>query len=304
MREVSRRTALAAIGGAALLGSAQAARPKGPLVENTLHMFAEDTTRFPLAPDATYKPTPNSLEKYIAFVKEAKLDHTILVQPEPYQDDEKYVEYCFTQEPSPGYFKATCLYDPIDPKTPGRIEALVKRDPGRIVGMRIHEVHKGGTPSTTSGPIKDRDLKDPAMKPVFKKIEELGLMVQVQLIPYWAPQLGALAAGFPHAPVLIDHFGLMARGTPEEYDEVIKLSKQPQFYMKISQLPPNPKPMVRRVYDAFGPDRLIWGSYGSNMEAFQKALAQIDDVFDFAPEAERVKIRGGNAMKLFKFKTV
>ena len=141
------------------------------------------------------------------------------------------------------------------------------------------------------------------MKPVFKKLQELGLLVQVQLIPYYAPQLGALAAGFPGAPVLIDHFGLMARGTPAEYDEVIKLSKQPQFYMKISQLPPNSKPMVRRVYDAFGPDRLIWGSYGSNMDTFHKTLAQIDDVFGFAPENERIKIRGGNAMKLFKFRT-
>ena len=92
--------------------------------------------------------------------------------------------------------------------------------------------------------------------------------------------------------MLIDHFGLMARGTGEEYDEVVKLAKLPQFYMKISQLPPNSKPMVRRVYDAFGPDRLIWGSYGSDMQAFNKILAQIDDVFDFAPEAERVKIRG------------
>ena len=302
MYEISRRTALASIGAAAFLRNAQA-RPKGPLVENTLHMFAEDQTRFPYHPNATYKPPANSLEKYLAFVKEAQLDHTVLVQPEPYQDDEKYIEYCFTREPSPGYFKATCLYDPIDPATPGRIEALVKRNPGRIVGMRIHEVHQRGTPSTTSGAIKDRDLKDPAMKPVFRKIEELGLIIQVQLIPCYARPLGELASGFPHAPVLIDHFGLMARGTPEEYDEVVKLAKLPQFYMKISQLPPNSKPMVRRVYDAFGPDRLIWGSYGSDMQAFNKILGQIDDVFDFAPEAERVKIRGGNAMKLFKFRT-
>jgi len=302
MIQVSRRRALAAMGAAALLGKAQA-RPKGYLVENTLHMFAQDQARFPYHPNATYKPEANSLEKYIAFVKEAPLDHTVLVQPEPYQDDESYIEYCFTREPTPGYFKATCLYDPIDPATPGKLEALVKRNPGRIVGMRIHEVHERGTPSTTSGAIKDRDLKDPAMKPVFRKIEELGLIVQVQLIPCYAKPLGELAAGFPHAPVLIDHFGLVARGTPEEYDEVVKLAKQPQFYMKISQLPPNAKQMVRRVYDAFGPDRLIWGSYGSTMEAFNRILAQIDDVFDFAPEGERAKIRGGNAMKLFKFKS-
>jgi predicted TIM-barrel fold metal-dependent hydrolase len=302
MIEISRRTALAALAGAAFQGSVQA-RPKGYLVENTMHMFAEDQTRFPLHKNAPYKPTPNSLEKYLAFVKEAPLDHTVLVQPEPYQDDESYIEYCFTREPSPGYFKATCLYDPIDPATPARIEALAKRNPNRIVGMRMHEMSAQGTPYATSGSIKNRDMKDPAMKNVLRKLGDLGMILQVQLIPYHARGLGELSSGFRNVPVLIDHFGLIARGTPAEYDDVVALSKMPQFYMKISQLPPNPKVPVRRVYEAFGPDRLVWGSYGSTMPAFEKALAQIDDVFDFAPEAERAKIRGGNAMKLFKFRT-
>lgn len=301
MADVSRRTVIAAMGAAAFAGGAQA-RPKGYLIENTLHMFAEDTAKFPPAPNAPYKPTPNSLDKYVAFVKEAGLDHTVLVQPEPYQDDESYIEYCFTREPSPGYFKATCLYDAIDPATPSRIDALVRKNPGRIVGMRMHEMGVAGAAYTTSGPIKNRDPKNPAMKNTFRKLGDLGLMLQVQLVPYQAKPLGELASGFQNVPVLIDHFGLVARGTPEEYDNVLALAKQPQFYMKISQLPPNPKPMVKRVYETFGPDRLIWGSYGSNMEAFNKILTQIDDVFDFAPEADRMKIRGGNAMKLFKFK--
>jgi predicted TIM-barrel fold metal-dependent hydrolase len=298
---VSRRRALAAIAGSAFLRTLQA-RPKGYLVENTLHMFAEDQTRFPFHKNAPYKPQGNSLDQYIDFVKEAQLDHTILVQPEPYQDDESYIEYCFTREPSPGYFKATCLYDPIDPATPARIEVLAKRNPNRIVGMRMHEMNVQGTPSTTSGAIKDRDMRDPAMKKVLQKLEDLGMLLQVQLIPHHARGLGDLCSGFRNVPVLIDHFGLVARGTSAEYDDMVNLSRMPQFYMKISQLPPDPKPMVRRVYDAFGPDRLVWGSYGSTMPAFEKALAQIDDVFDFAPEAERAKIRGANAMKLFKFR--
>jgi predicted TIM-barrel fold metal-dependent hydrolase len=302
MFDLSRRGALAALAGAALPAKAQT-RPNGYLVENTLHMFSPDQNRFPFHKNAPYKPEANSLDGYIAFVKEARLDHTVLVQPEPYQDDESYIEYCFTREPSPGYFKATCLYDPIDPATPARIETLAKRNPNRIVGMRIHEMGAKGTPFSTSGAIKDRDMKDPAMKKVFRKVGELAMIVQVQLIPYHARGLGELAAGFPNVPVLIDHFGLPARGTATEYDDVVNLSKMPQFYLKISQLPVNSKPMVRRVYDAFGPDRLVWGSYGSSTSAFEKTLAQIDDVFDFVPEHERAKIRGGNAMRLFKFQT-
>ena len=61
-------------------------------------------------------------------------------------------------EPSPGFFKATCLFDPIDPETPKRMQALVQRNPGRIVALRIHEIHPAGTPSTTTGVIRDRDL--------------------------------------------------------------------------------------------------------------------------------------------------
>ncbi len=287
--------------GSAVAGVAHAARPKGPLVENTMHMFAADMTRFPPAKNAPYKPTPNSLENYIAFVKEAQLDHTVLVQPEPYQDDESYIEYCFTQEPRPGYFKATCLYDPIDPATPGCIQALADKNPGRIVGMRMHEMGVAGAPYNASGAIRNRDPRNPAMKNTLRKLGELGMILQVHLVPYQAKPLGEAASGFPNVPVLIDHFGLVARGTPAEYDNVIALAKRPQFYMKISQLPKDAKPMVKRVFDAYGPDRLVWGSYGSNMDGFDRILAQIDDVFDFASEAERVKIRGGNAMKLFRF---
>src|SRR5215469_12882787 len=65
MAELTRRTALKSLGSvvaaAGIAPSAFAARPKGPLVENTMHMFAADTDKFPLAKNAPYKPNPNSL---------------------------------------------------------------------------------------------------------------------------------------------------------------------------------------------------------------------------------------------------
>jgi hypothetical protein len=38
-----------------------------------------------------------------------------------------------------------------------------------------------------------------------------------------------------------------------------------------------------------------------SMPAFEKAIALIDNVFDFAPESDRAKIRGQNAMRVFGF---
>jgi predicted TIM-barrel fold metal-dependent hydrolase len=307
MRNISRREALAVMGGALAPGLKAAARPAGYLVECSLHMFSDDPKRFPRSPYASYNPPPYPVEKYVAFVREAKLDHTVLVQSEVYQDDHRYLEYCFTQEPSPGYFKATCLFDPIDPKTPARIQELANRNPNHIVGMRIHEYRQRNQPYTRTGPIRDRDLGAPEMKNTWRKIQEMGMLITMQMQPWVAAAVGALASEFPDTPVLIDHLGCGTtgggrfRGTPAEYEEVLKLAKLPNVRMKISILGPESKTLIRRAYEAFGPDRLIWEYYGATLGEFETVLAQINDALDFAPENERVKIRGLNAMKVFRF---
>ena len=301
MIEVSRRALL----GAATAGMLLAARPKGYLVETAIHLFAQDQNRFPYHPNATYRPAPLPLERYAAFVGESKLDHTVIIHSEVYQDDHGYLEYCFEHEPSPGFFKGTCLFDPIDPKTPERTQALVRKLPNRIVGIRIHEMHDRNTPSTTTGPMRDRDMRSTGMRNTWRATHDLGLAVQMQSIPCYAPQVAALASEFRDMPVLIDHLGLPTRGTVAEYEDVVKLAKLPRVYMKVSNLNavPDVKPLVRRLYDAFGPDRLIWGGYGMNMPAFDKAIALIDNVFDFASESDRAKIRGGNAIRVFGFQS-
>jgi predicted TIM-barrel fold metal-dependent hydrolase len=158
--------------------------------------------------------------------------------------------------------------------------------------------------------MRDRDLRSPGMKNAWRAAGDLGLLVQMQTIPYYAPEIGALASEFSATPVLIDHLAFPSRGTTGEYEEVIKLAKLLNVRMKVSSLnvaskQPFPhrdlKPLIRRLYDAFGPERLIWGSYGSNVQDFEQQLALIDEMFDFVPEPERARIRGGNAMRLFNF---
>jgi predicted TIM-barrel fold metal-dependent hydrolase len=63
----------------------------------------------------------------------------------------------------------------------------------------------------------------------------------------------------------------------------------------------NRKAEVQRAFQAFGADRMIWGGLGMNMDQFRKNSALFDSTFDFASEDVRAKIRGANAMKLFRF---
>ena len=294
------------------MADALAGAPAGPQVaiESHIHLFAGNL-RFPYN-SASYPPKPEPVEEYVKFAQEAHIDHAVIVHPEPYQDDHRYLEYSFAHEPSPGFFKGTCLFDPIDPETAKRMQMLVQRNPGRIVALRIHETHAAGTPSTTSGLIRDRDLKNPQMAVTWRAAHELGLAIQVHCIPHYAAAIGELANKFPQTPVIIDHLARPGEGTPEEYEQVLKLAQIPHVYMKYTKTgvasaskQPFPhqdmKPLVKRVYQAFGPDKIIWGELGVNMMEFQQAVQLLDLMVDSASFSERAKIQGLNAKKLFTF---
>mgnify|MGYP000692916503 CR=1 FL=1 len=308
MHRLTRRQLLAGTAAAAAAGAAN--RPPGVLVDTHVHLFADDTQRFPIHPGSPYKPSPQPLEKYVEFVRQARIDHTIIVHPEPYQDDHRYLEYCFEHEPSRGFFKGTCLFDPIAPDTPARMEALVKKHGGRIVALRVHETEDPKRGPSTAGPIRDRDMKSPQMLAVWKKAHSLGLAVQMHLIPYFAPHVRALASQLREMPVILDHLSRAGQGTPAEYEEVLRLSDLPRVYMKFSghsysskEKPPyrDLQPLTRRIFQAFGPDRILWGGLGMSMADFERECAVFDELLSFASEADRAKIRGLNAVRLFRF---
>ena len=61
LNKLTRREVMSVMAAGAIPAAMLAARPAGKLVENTMHMFAADLKRWPLHPNATYKPAPNSL---------------------------------------------------------------------------------------------------------------------------------------------------------------------------------------------------------------------------------------------------
>ena len=113
-------------------------------------------------------------------------------------------------------------------------------------------------------------------------------------------------------PVIIDHLGRPGQGTPQEYEQVLRLAELANVHIKFTatrvtvrpreEAPPlDTKMLARRVYDAFGAERIIWGELGDTTAALDKAREHFELTFDFAPEREKARIRGGNAQKLFGF---
>ena len=275
------------------------------LVDSHVHLFSYDQTTFPYHPSAVYRPKAEPLAPYLDFVRQAKISHVILVHPEPYQDDHSYLKYCIAHEPSMGFFKGTCLFDPIAPDTAGRMSRLIKELPGRIVALRIHcTINPRIDPKkypTKSGPIRDRDLASPEMTKTWKAAHDLGLGIQMHFIPFYAPQIRKLAEQFPQMPVILDHLGRPGQGTAAEFDNVLRLSELPQVYLKYSGESMNRKTETRRAFEAFGADRMMWGGLGMNIEQYRQNSDLFNSTFDFTTDFVRDKIRGANAMKLFRF---
>ncbi|MBM3811810.1 MAG: amidohydrolase [Acidimicrobiia bacterium] len=282
------------------------AQPRALTIDTHIHLF--EPSKFPYHSNGTYKPEPAPLAEYLAFAAQAPIHHAIIVHPEPYQDDHSYLEHCFQNEKPAGLFKGTCLYDPTDPRTPQRMRALVKKLPGRIVGLRIHAMNPPGEAPLTAGPIKNRDLASPQLRDTWAATASLGLVVQMHFLPHHAPAIGKLAAQFRDTPVILDHMGRAGMGQPADFDQILKLADYPRVYFKYSGVGYSSKqehphadaqPLVRRAFQAFGANRILWGGLGHNMEAHRKATDMFDRHFSFVSPQDRALIRGQNAARLF-----
>ena len=277
----------------------------GPWVDTHIHLFSADPKAFPFAANAPYQRKPDPVEAYARFVTGTSIRHSVIVHPEPYQDDHRYLEYCFAHEPAKDFFRGTLLLDAYRDDTPKRMDEYMKRWPNRLRALRVHRI---SGPPTSSGPIKDRDLASPQMRRTWQAAHDRGLMIQMHFHPDFAPQVLALARQFPKLPVVLDHLGRFGQGTPGQFKDILALAQSPNTILKFSGVnyssqQPWPHsdvmPQVRQLFNAFGPERVVAGTLGMNAEEFVKAARLFEEFYAFAKEADRVKMRASNALRLY-----
>lgn len=321
---MNRRQLLALAGGASLSLAAQAPEP---IIESHIHLFSGNFQKFPWHQNA-WKPVVSPLEKYVEFAKKVGIIHSVHVSAEPYQNDHRYLAYTLEHAPT-GFLKGTILLDTTLSDTPDRMTQYVKQYPGKIVALRIHCNREKNAPPTVDGPIRDRDLNHPGIEKAWRRAGELGIAIQAHFQYWFMDDLYRIASKFPDTRVIIDHFGHAGVGPavkkdggwaptdaewgyrdPKDFDGVLKLAQLPQTVLKVSALQYSSrekhphhdiKPLARKAFDAFGPDRMMAGSLGSNEEAFREKQEVLNLNFDFLSSADRAKIRVGTAKKLFGF---
>jgi predicted TIM-barrel fold metal-dependent hydrolase len=279
----------------------EAAELRVPVIDTHLHCFAgKEDKRFPYHERAPYQPAEAATpEHLLECMAEAKVDFAVVVHPEPYQDDHRYLEHCLAV--GRGKLKGTALVFADRPDSVAKLPDLAKKL--GVVAVRIHAY----------APDRLPPFGKPELRNLWKQATDLGLAVQLHFEPRYAPGFEPLIKEFDKTTVIIDHLGRPLQGTPEEYKVVIGWSKFKNTVMKISAIPTTRTyphrdvgPIIKQLADAYGPDRLIYGGgfgTGSTGDSYRTEIERTRGYISHLSAAEQAQVLGGNAARLMGFRT-
>ncbi len=270
---------------------------QAPVIDCHVHCFDGDASRqFPYHERAPYRPIrPIAPELILRMMDATKVQRAVIVHPEPYQDDHRYLQHCLAV--GRGRFKGTCLFFADRSNWQKEMPGLVKQ--GGIVALRIHAY------------LADRQppFGKPELRALWKTAADLGLAVQLHFEPRYAPGFEPLIKAFARTPVLIDHLGRPLQGTPEEHAIVLRWARLPNTYLKLSAVPPpseyphrDIRPVMRELVAAYGPDRMVTGTFGASggtIESYRAGQERMRSYVAHLPPAAQTAIFGGTATRLF-----
>lgn len=288
-------------------GAAPPARREG-YIDAHSHVWTPDTTRFPLGPwIAPDKMDPASFtaEQLLAVAGPCGVDRVVLIQHAPYYgDDNAYLFDCVSR--FAGTFSVVAIVDERRSDLGDHLRLLARQG---ARGLRI-----GPARYADRTPVKDPDrwLDAPAMRNLWTAATDQGLILCPLVDARYLPTLEPMLARFPNTTVVLDHFGHARADRPEDLAALLRLARYRHVHVKVSgfykfgdQKPPydDLAPIITHVANAFGPDRLLWGSdcpyqimAGHN---YPDAIRLIESGLDTLSPAARNAILRGTAERLF-----
>jgi len=147
------------------------------------------------------------------------------------------------------------------------------------------------------------------------RLKEFKLPYDILIFPKQLPAAIELAQRFPAQPFILDHLAkpLIKQGALSPWQEQIRdLAKSPNVSCKVSGLVTEAKltgwtekdlrPYLDVVFEAFGEDRLLFGSDWPVCllaASYEQVVRIVDNYLTGCPQTARQKILGGNAAKLY-----
>lgn len=256
-----------------------AGKPAGyRIIDSHVHVWKKDP-RYPWAAGAKPPAKDATPEMLLDLMRANGVAKTVIIQVIYYRWDNSYLRDVLKQYPQ--YFQGVARVDPESPAAPDDLSRLVREEGFR--GVRI----------SPAGDAKGDWIRGPLMPPLWKRCDELKVPMTVLAPVTRMPDVARLAEKFPDLTVVIDHMADSPVEHPEMLDKLIALKRYPKLFVKVSHtwtVSKQPYPyrdaqaQVKRLYDAFGPRRLMWGTDWPLVEnycGYAKALAMVRDEMSF-----------------------
>src|SRR3984957_18630833 len=247
---LSRRTILGALAAGAALGA-----PKYRVIDSHVHVWKKDP-QYPWAKETARPPDKDATaEMLLDLMKANGVDKTVIIQVIHYRWDNSYLADVLKRYPT--YFRGVARVNPESPAAPDDLSRLVEQQGFR--GVRI----------SPAGNASGDWIHGPLMPPLWQRCDQLKVPMTILAPVTRMPEVAALVEKFPNLTVVIDHMADSPLDKPDQLKMLLALQRYPKVFVKVSHtwsLSKQPYPyldsqaQVKRLYDAFGPERLMAGT--------------------------------------------
>jgi L-fuconolactonase len=246
----------------------------------------------------TYEP----VEILLTQMQYNNVEKTVLVQSTTTTDN-TYVIECMRR--FPGRFSVVCR---VEEESPKAVEQLEHWHREGADSLRLRNFHR----SPGEDPLA-----------IWRKAQELGMPVSVggPAEVFASQDFSRLLESLPDLKMILEHLGGMGinaigesnRPPDSQFRQVLRLAGYPNTYIKIHGMgeicsPPFPykeiPPYVKMAYDAFGPQRMMWGSDYPRVvlrEGYRNALRFTMEQMAFCSHEDLEWIFGKTALSVWKF---
>jgi predicted TIM-barrel fold metal-dependent hydrolase len=230
------------------------------IVDSQVHIWGADTPQRPWPKRAEpQRPVPLDMDDLLREMNVAGVDRIVIVPPSWEGDRNDLATEAAIAHPQ--RFATMGRLDPQDPKSRGLI-AKWREQPG-MLGLRF----------TFHIPQLAALITEGHMDWVWGEAEKAGVPIYV-LVPHALVYLiDGVAQRYPGLKLVMDHLALNSKlrdaAAFREFDKLLAIARRPNVAAKASALPcystdrypyKSLHGYIRQAYDAFGPQRLFWGT--------------------------------------------
>ncbi|HEY2573572.1 MAG TPA: amidohydrolase family protein [Verrucomicrobiaceae bacterium] len=301
-----RRRFLAASVGA-VLGAETLFDPAGMAAEDRkfidahVHVWTPDTEHYPLAPGSLKKdmiPASFTPEELFSQCRPQGVNRIVLIQMSFYKFDNRYL--LDMMERHKGVFRGVAIVDEGSPELQAEMKSLAKR------GVRGFRVYTSAAQAAAWGD---------GMRKMWTCAADEGLAMCLLADPESLPTVQKWCAQFPKTRVVIDHFARIGMKGPvkqSDADHLCRLAESPLTHVKTSAFYAlggkkapytDMGPLVRRLRDSFGAERLMWASdcpfQLQDGHTYADSIALIRDRLDFLTASDKEWMLRKTAEKVF-----